>query len=434
MNNLKEIDRDLLRQIRRTIEQQANLDNPKNWTQQDFEFLIYFIEQQTGNRLGLTTLKRIWRNDFQRLPHLATLDILAQLAFGKNWQALKLDRVASTTPQLSATDALPLSKQFRNFRLPLITMIGLLVILLMIGAIWKLDRQATTLKKPIELDVSSVKFSAQKTVVEKVPNTVLFAFDLSNITADSFFLQQSWDVRRKIQLQENQQLQTDIYYLPGYYQAKLMANEQIIKSIPVHITSPDWHIGIDQPKTGINQPIPKSLATTTDFLAVSPSALEKIGVNLASPFTMGFYQAQAFGVTDTAFDFSLRLKITDLPSVLCPKVSLLLKGDLDYYWIMLTNKGCESEIGLKMSEYFLDGKTNDLSAFGTTLSEWQHLRVAVKNQTIHVYLQDHLLIDTTYQKSIGALKETTVLFEGIGQIDDVVLKNDSARVIFMDEF
>ena len=43
------------------------------------------------NEFSGFTIKRIWKNEYQRLPHISTLNMLTQLAFKTDWLALKKD-------------------------------------------------------------------------------------------------------------------------------------------------------------------------------------------------------------------------------------------------------------------------------------------------------------------------------------------------------
>ena len=41
-------------------------------------------------------------------------------------------------------------------------------------------------------------FDAQKTVAAGIPNTVIFKYDVSNVAADTFYIQQSWNEDHKV--------------------------------------------------------------------------------------------------------------------------------------------------------------------------------------------------------------------------------------------
>ena len=81
----------------------------------------------------------------------------------------------------------------------------------------------------MEIFINSLPyFSTRKTTGNAIPDTVVFSCDLANIQADSFFIQPSWDKRRKVEIDKRKgHVLTDIYYEPGYHVAKLIANDSV---------------------------------------------------------------------------------------------------------------------------------------------------------------------------------------------------------------
>ncbi|MEL6974612.1 MAG: hypothetical protein AAGL29_04370, partial [Bacteroidota bacterium] len=71
---MEPVDSTLLEKVKKKIATETNLVETRVWSQKDFEFLSFFIEEKTGCRLSVSTLKRIWSNDYQRLPHISTLN------------------------------------------------------------------------------------------------------------------------------------------------------------------------------------------------------------------------------------------------------------------------------------------------------------------------------------------------------------------------
>jgi hypothetical protein len=71
------------------------------------------------------------------------------------------------------------------------------------------------------MNTECVKFSARTSVENKIPNTEVFDYDVSNVNAEKFYIQQNWDARRRVEILKENNEQTDIYYLPGFYFAKL---------------------------------------------------------------------------------------------------------------------------------------------------------------------------------------------------------------------
>ena len=89
MNELNEIDKALMEAIKAKTEHLAGLSGTADLSQKDFDFLQYYIQEKTGEALSLTTLKRIWRKEYQRLPHLSTLNMLSQIAYNVDWHTAK---------------------------------------------------------------------------------------------------------------------------------------------------------------------------------------------------------------------------------------------------------------------------------------------------------------------------------------------------------
>src|SRR5690606_34983145 len=56
-----------------------------------------------------------------------------------------------------------------------------------------------------------VTFTARKTVAKGTPATVVFDYDVSEVTADSFFIQQSWDPAHRAAIGPGRGVHTTIY-------------------------------------------------------------------------------------------------------------------------------------------------------------------------------------------------------------------------------
>lgn len=73
-----------------------------------------------------------------------------------------------------------------------------------------------------------------------MPNTVIFKYNVSKSNADSVFIQQSWDPKRRFKVDKNKHEYTSTYYMPGYYRAKLILNDSIVREHDILIESKDW--------------------------------------------------------------------------------------------------------------------------------------------------------------------------------------------------
>lgn len=415
MSDINSIDEELLETLKKEVAQKAGLGRIENWTQKDYEFLVFFIEEKSGVKISLTTLKRIWRNEYNRLPHIATLDALSQIAHNKDWLALKLESTKlidekNLVPLPENTPILTEKSENPEKHKPTIILLAIgLVVGLFIGLIGFKD---TLLKKPD--NSAAIQFSAKTSVNNTVPNTVVFTYNIDSVYARKFYIQQSWDTRRRVEVAKGNHQQTDIYYLPGYYMAKLIADDSIIIEIPVHIKTNNWVIAAHQ------NPIENKILQSKDWLpggivGVSKEVLINNKIAIEEPFILTFHNSRDFKIDGNNFVFSSDFKL-DSTGIVCPSTALLLKGEKEYMYINIGAKGCESEIKMSIAERKFDGKNMDLTAFGTQIYTWQNMKVTNKNQTISIELNGKEIFKTTYTKSLGELKEVGFIFKGNGII------------------
>jgi len=411
MNDINPIDKELLDRLKEQIEQMAGLSLPDSWAQKDYEFLTFFIEEKSGVKISLTTIKRIWRNEFNRLPHVATMDALSQIAYGKDWMALKLTLAQTLTgknitlPQSHTTEAAILTKP-RSTHTRLFAITGIILVIALLVFKNKLFKNG--------IRTGDVQFSAKTSVDNNVPNSVVFTYNIDSVNAKKFYIQQSWDTKRRVEITKGNYQQTDIYYLPGYYMAKIIADDSIIREIPVHIKTDNWVIAAHQQPIE-NKILPEADWVSKDIIGVKPRVLADNKLDIKEPFTLTFHQSKDFNIDGNNFVFTSSFKI-DSTGIVCPAVALLLKGEYQYMYINLSAKGCESDIKLSISNRKFDGKKTDLTAFGTNIYDWQNIRIRNRKRQISIELNNRKIFETPYEKHLGKLKEIGFIFKGNGII------------------
>ena len=57
-----------------------------------------------------------------------------------------------------------------------------------------------------------------------------------------------------------------------------------------------------------------------------------------------------FNVQADEFQMEATVKFDSVYAPSCPMMNLLIKGNKDYAWITLGNKGCESNLGVKVGD------------------------------------------------------------------------------------
>ncbi|MEM9329378.1 MAG: hypothetical protein AAGA85_27200 [Bacteroidota bacterium] len=391
------------------------------WRQRDLERFQQDLESQTGIRLSLSTLKRLWRSQFAQLPHAATLDALASFLDYKDWYDFKAKQ------QLVPT---PIARQPKRFKVlvPLsVAVVALAVVLVIIA-----NLSFTSSPSPILIE-GDVSFSLDKTVTSGVPNTVLFRYDVSNVSADSFFIQQSWNKRFRHPVDPRNKVYTSIYYIPGYHRAKLVANDSIIAVGRLHLLTDGW---VAYGRYDYADPIPVYLSTQQGegALTLDRSDTESKIKDWSKGWNISYSNVQAYDAHSDSFELESSLKLATSPDQACAYVEMRVLTEEHIFYVSLTNKGCEGENVIKVGEKVVDGQTTDLSAFGADLSEWNTVNLAVRDRNAVIHVNGSQTYEVAFEESFGEIKGLVMLFSGPGLVDYVTLKNADQRIVYHEDF
>jgi hypothetical protein len=399
--------------------------------QRELEQLADQIEQRSGIRLSLSTLKRLWRDDVTQIPHPSTLNALVSVLGHASWADFKQTSVLAPEPQPTST---PPTKSTRRLATawwwaaaasaPLVTLLVLLQ-----------ATNRTASPRPLVLP-ADIPFQADKTVTIGVPNTVQFRYDVSGITADSFFIQQSWDPRDKEAIDPASHYRSSVYYLPGFHRAKLIVNDSIVRRVRIHIKTDGWlpaaeYIDDDREPFYLDKITPSG----TGDLRITEAQLAAAGVDIAKRFVLRYYNIRDFEhINSDNFTLQARLKLDSLKSRPCPKAQVTIVTEEDIFYVQLTTPGCVGELYLGMGETRHDAKNHDLSALGYNLYDWQTLQVHNKGKQVTISLNHQPVHTVSYNKDFGKIVGIVFHFTNPGAIDDVSLQNGQGEVIYETAF
>ena len=399
------------------IEKKFAFGNGNGYTQRDLESLALIIEEKTGINLSLSTLKRLWKGEFKQRPQIATLNGLASVLDYNDWQDFKLKNQPVEMAQQHIHTKRP---RWLWVFIGFVTVLGITALLLLPGRI--------KVSGPIH-------FTAEKTVTKGIPNTVIFKYDLTNVEANHFYFQQSWNTEHRVAIDPKGNAFTSIYYEPGYHRAKLFANDSLIAMQPVHILSDGWEPNIYYNGED-NEPINFK---NEDFiqdgqLHLNPELLSKRNVNLSHSFYTRVSISEDFKISSNNFSLLTRLKVDSISVKLCPWMQMTVVTEKNIFWISLQNKGCESYANYKIGEIYRSGENNDLSALGVNIYNWQDVTLSVENRNASISINGEIVFRESYKEDFGVIKGLFYLFEGTGSIDYVRLDNMSGNIVLEDDF
>ncbi len=413
-----EKEKQLLQLCCRQIEEMLHWGESEAWSNDDFEHLSEKIFDKTRVQLSISTLKRIWgKVRYENSPTTGTLNALAGFLGYESWREFRqknnLPQVDDAGKAAPATQAKPVAvRQKKYVRFVAIAAAIVLVLAVMFSA---------TRKSPKAVDPAKIKFQATK-VSDTLPNSVIFNYDASAFHSDSVFIQQSWDPRRREQVDGNGKQHTSIYYHPGYFMAKLIVDNQIKKECVVNIQTKGWKGIIEK------EPLPTYLSPKDSrdggFMGISAATLQqKTGSPVFNDVWVKFADVHDYSMIDPnnfVFESTLR-NSSAVEACICRRVNavLLLKGSAII--LPLCDRGCISNINVLTGDGFISGKDHDLSGLGCDFSQFQDLKCVVSNHRFRIYLNNKLVIDTAEKSTLGGIAGIRFEFEGAGQVKDVSL-------------
>jgi hypothetical protein len=409
-----------LSQWRKLAEDKLDWGNSAEWTDSDFEKLAGIVFDKTGTMFSVTTLKRVWgRVRYDSSPNAVTLDALAKFVDFDNWRTFKN---SLHKPHQTEEVAKPQHKK----HLTLVWKLALVAIAAGIVIAWAYKPD----KRPVKVATNApVKFEGRK-VTDNLPNSVVFNYDASGLGVDSITLQQSWDASRNEKISTKLKEHTSIYYYPGYFNAKLIANGKVLIESPVFIKTKGW-IGIIE-----KQPTPTYLNAADihlpGILGVNSKTLaQKIGSTVFNDQLVSFSNVREFkGLNGGDFTLETTLCNTSKPDESsCRRVIIYILGKQNTIIVPLADKGCISALSMYTSSEWINGKDRDLSAFGCDFNTFQQFKCSVKDMKLEVSLNGKQIFTAPITQTIGDIVGLSIGFEGAGEIRSVKLGNSTQTAL-----
>ena len=400
--------------------------------QRDLQFLSDTIESKTGVLISLSTIKRLLNGQFARLPQVATLDALARFLDFSDWQHFKNSTVTGTADPASASGDREKRRVagLRSFRFRVLLFIGLLILATLgLFAVIRVGR-------PGLANTARAQFSATKVTSNDLPNTVVLHYNVDSVSADSFFIQQSWDVNRRVRIYKKNYTLTDIYYEPGYHVAKLIANDKIIKTVDVSIPTDRWFF-YSKDRLPRSQPtyllLARGVKDGAMQLTLDDLAAAGIDFQRQHEYCAVYFPSRIEASSDN-FVMTCRIRMAVASHAACPVIMSEIFCQRYFMYFQTAPKGCTSELTAQFGDNKLSGKTHDLSSLGTDPAAWQHVEFAVRNDSVNIRINGAIMLSDVFHKSCGLITGLGFISNGLTAVDSVDLRTTDGKVLYHNDF
>ena len=386
------------------------------WDTNDFNDLSRHIQEETGTLLSVSTLKRLsGKVSYASQPNKATLNALAEYIGYPNWVSF----TNKETRQVLKRHNWSKTKVPTKYAILL-----LLLILAFLSAAYLYTNIGGT-----TYDANNFVFNGES-VSNGLPNSVVFNYDATAADDQSKIeIQQDWDESKRVIVNKNDSVSTSIYYWPGFFKSKLVVDGNIVKEKDILIPTKDW-VGVIETDS-IPIYLDKEDYQSENSLSIKASSLEKYGVDPRAARTpVGLYQIKDFGELYTSnFEMSALIR-NDFRSgkSICQSAQLVIVHEDGPISIILTDKGCISDIMLHAFGKTIDGKKTDLSGFGVDFQDFVELKCVSKNGQLEILLDNQPVFSFNIPDNPKKILGCSIHFEGAGTVQNLEFKNEHGMV------
>ncbi|MGC4036168.1 MAG: hypothetical protein QM764_09415 [Chitinophagaceae bacterium] len=408
-----------LEQLLKIIENKLDWGNSSSWQSKDFEKLNQLIFESTSVSLSASTLRRLWgRVEYKHLPSAVTLDTIAMFAGYENWRHFQKQSAAPREAvNLNDISVSKIEKQQKRFLWATPFLFAIIVIVFIF---------ARTEHGPI--NPSNYSFSSRP-VTRQIPNSVIFTYDAVAAPGDSVYIQQSWDPSTKALVDKNMHQHTSIYYEPGFYHAKLIVGNEVIKEHSLMIPSDGWLGLIGQRMVPVY--LQRDDYLYKDSLSLPVSVIQQHNVSMEPmPPVVKYYNVGNFEpvpVSDFSFSADIKNEYKHGAGA-CQFATILLITDSAPIMFSLSDKGCVSDLNLRVIDDVISGKKNDLSGFGVDFTDWVSVNCKNVAGKIQFFVNNKMTFEHPLPSSDTKIVGFLFVFEGTGAIKNLNLSNEKSVV------
>lgn len=436
------VDAPILLQCKQAVEAKLGWGDSQYWTNVDFETFSDRVLTETGVSLSVSTLKRLWgKVQYSSSPQAATLNALARFIEYPSFRDFEAAHqqpeqpISAETPIEPTVTAQPrpatMSRQrplpWRGGTWGVGLFMGLFLSLLIAFSL----RPNANKSQPV---LPTYSFSSRP-VTRGIPNSVVFHYDATSSPTDSVFIQQSWDPKRRQLVPKDGHEHTSLYYLPGYYRAKLVVGRQTVREHDVIIQSDGWLSAVSQ------EPVPVYLdskeAVHDGVLNLPAAVLERHNIPMQPhpPVVNYAYVRPLNGLRSDNFIFETRVKNEyrqGAAACQTTQITILCRDDL--FSFPLCAVGCVGNLNLYMAGHRANSKHTNLSAFGTAMSQWVDVRLEVRNKRMKLFINGKKAYQAVSSHGSTEVLGIQYAFLGTGSVDRCRFTRTNGEVIFDDEF
>lgn len=404
--------------------------NNYNLKHTDFLKLSDEIYNATNISISISTLRRVFKENFSGYPQISTLDAFAKYLGYNDWKTYLKENTISNEKglEINKRRLIPGKKVIYGIS-------GTILIALILYLIYFKFKSSET-------NYENVEFSYQDFDHTEMPVTVYFRYNLHGIKCDSASIQPlGWATAAmgdEFSIDPSDSIASYSYLWPEPFTAKLTVDGKIVKQLKIKLVTNTWKASLSNMKnTFYVKYFDDKEIYTQGKLAFSDNVLINNNFSKDDIEKTAFHLFKDFHDIDgDTLHFETRIKnclLVRTEEGGNTTLFLFFENAMIQLPLALV-KSIQGELHYIAINKYFSSKKNNLSFLYTNLEEWNLLRIETNDKTFKLSINDSLVFETKYDINAGKLTGIRYVFNGMGEVDYVRFYNNDNRLIYNDEF
>lgn len=403
--------REQFTEILQQTEERFGRGSSDDWRNRDFEDLSFEINLSAKILISSATLKRMFgkvKTAHEYFPQESTIN------------ALKI--YSDYTEPVQSIPQSTNKKQFIYY--------GIAIAAVILSAYFLFLNSSDDYKGPLELELIKVEGLG--------PATAFFKYSIPE-TKDSLFLNFG-DETDRYTLNDKNETYSHFYAFPGLFNAYILDEKKNVLSdtVKVFVPTDGWRAHAHYFEKELKEryyPVPIESNSHNSIFHASKHQLANLGLDSTEIVVVRLDNFNKTVFSGDQFIYKSRFKNSSFwPAVRCFSVYFTIQGSMGEIRFKVVGDGCSHYSEYIIGEKKGKGTTQDLKNLVVDINKWNEIKIENKNKHVRVSLDDAIIFEDAYKKSVGNIIGTSIMFHGSGWVDFVHLQTVEGKPIIENNF
>jgi len=388
----------------------------------DFLNLSNEIFELSKISIGISTLKRIWKENYTGTPNISTLDGLAIYLGHENWNSYRREIKTQAGDQPNHNIKL----NFKKRKVIALLLIGFCFVAIVLMARFYLRKA----------NYKKIEFSFTPEKDRTIPNTVVFHYNIHPVKFKKAVIQPLGYEGDEINISANDSICTYTYTWLDIFYPKLVLDNKVAKGLKLELKTNGWKVAVSKNmgKDFYIEYLDEKKMFINGEIAITDEMLNQHNFAKNDVENSYFCNFKDYNIDGDTFHFETRIRSFQVAKNLnsgIHKIALTFENGKLY--IPLSEQELPPNAPLKIFEQDYLPKNTLLSFLHINSLDWNTFGITCANKKIKIDINQKNVFSKLYSTKPGKLKGIEFIFYGLGEIDYVKFYN-LFGLVYKDEF